>query len=74
MRVIKKLALLFTLGALVVGWSGVVYADKNFKSINPVPPIPEIVARVKGNDISAKHIKFQFMQVLKNTQSPITSA
>lgn len=73
MHVTNKSTLLSALGAFLVIWLEVSYADQKFENINQIPSIPDVVARVNGSDISAKHIKFQFLQVLKNTNSPITS-
>ena len=74
MRVIKKWVLLFAIGGLLVSWSGSAHANRQLETINQIPTIPDIVARVNGNDIPAKPIKFQFMKVLKNEQGSITPA
>ena len=74
MRVTKKLVLLLILGALLVSGLQVVYADGPQGGINQIPPIPDVVARVNGSEISAKHIRFEFMRVLKSTRVPMTSA
>jgi len=69
----KKWNLLFTTAIFFISCLGTAYADTKPLGINQIPPIPDVVARVNGSDISAKHIKFQFMQVLKRSQVPITS-
>ena len=74
MRVTKKLVLLLILGTLLVSGLQAVYADGPPGGINQIPPIPDVVARVNGSEISAKHIRFEFMRVLKNTRVPMTSA
>ena len=68
MLVEKKSNLLLTIAIFFTCCLGVAYADSKTFDINQIPPIPDVVARVNGSDISAKHIKFQFMQVLKNVQ------
>jgi peptidyl-prolyl cis-trans isomerase C len=74
MRVIKKLVLLLVVGTLLVGGLQAVHADGLPRSTNQIPPIPDVVARVNGSDILAKHIKFEFMRVLKNARAPMTFA
>ena len=74
MLVVKKLNLLLTMAIFFTSCLGVAYADTKTLDINQIPPIPDVVARVNGSDISAKHIKFQFVQVLKKSQAPFTSA
>ena len=73
MLVEKKSNLLLTIAIFFTCCLGVAYADSKTFDINQIPPIPDVVARVNGSDISAKHIKFQFMQVLKNVSAPMTS-
>ena len=74
MRAIKKLVLLLVTATLLVSSPQAVHADGSSGSINQTPPIPDVVARVNGSDILSKHIKFQFMKVLKNTRGLMTSA
>jgi parvulin-like peptidyl-prolyl isomerase len=73
MFMVKKWNLLFTTAIFFISCLGTAYADTKPLGINQIPPIPDVVARVNGSDISAKHIKFQFMQALKRSQVPITS-
>ena len=54
MRVTKTWVSLFILGALVVGGLRTVYSDEPPGAINQIPPIPDVVARVNGSEISAK--------------------
>ena len=74
MLVVKKWNWLLAIATFFVSFLGAAYAEKKPVGINQIPPIPDIVARVNGSDISAKHIKFQFVQVLKKSQAPFTSA
>ena len=74
MLVVKKWNLLLTIATFFVSFLGAANAESKPVGINQIPPIPDIVARVNGSDISAKHIKFQFVQVLKKSQAPFTSA
>ena len=74
MFMVKKWNLLFTTAIFFISCLGTAYADTKPLGINQIPPIPDVVARVNGSDISAKHIKFQFVQVLKKSQVPFTSA
>ena len=74
MFMVKKWNLFFTTAIFFISCLGTAYADTKPLGINQIPPIPDIVARVNGSDISAKHIKFQFVQVLKKSQAPFTSA
>ena len=74
MLVVKKWNWLLAIATFFVSFLGAAYAEKKPVGINQIPPIPDIVARVNGSDISAKHIKFQFVQVLKKSQVPFTSA
>ena len=74
MLMVKKWNLLFTTAIFFISCLGTASADTKPLGINQIPPIPDIVARVNGSDISAKHIKFQFVQVLKKSQTPFTSA
>ena len=74
MLVVKKWNWLLTIATFFVSFLGAAHAENKPVSINQIPPIPDIVARVNGSDISAKHIKFQFVQVLKKSQAPFTSA
>ena len=74
MLVVKKWNWLLAITTLFVSFLGAAHAEKKPVGINQIPPIPDIVARVNGSDISAKHIKFQFVQVLKKSQVPFTSA
>ena len=74
MLVVKKWNWLLTIATFFVSFLGAAHAEKKPVGINQIPPIPDIVARVNGSDISAKHIKFQFVQVLKKSQAPFTSA
>ena len=74
MLVVKKWNWLLTIATFFVGFLGAAHAENKPVGINQIPPIPDIVARVNGSDISAKHIKFQFVQVLKKSQAPFTSA
>jgi len=73
MLVVKKWNWLLAITTLFVSFLGAAHAEKKPVGINQIPPIPDIVARVNGSDISAKNIKFQFMQALKRSQVPITS-
>ena len=74
MLVVKKWNWLLTIATFFVSFLGAAHAGNKPVGINQIPPIPDIVARVNGSDISAKHIKFQFVQVLKKSQAPFTSA
>ena len=74
MFLVKKSKLFFATAMFFICWLGVAYADTKPLGINQIPPIPDVVAHVNGSDISAKHIKFQFMQVLKKSRAPFTSA
>jgi len=74
MLVVKKWNLLLTIATFFVSFLGAANAESKHVGINQIPPIPDIVARVNGSDISAKHIKFQFVQILKKSQAPFTSA
>ena len=74
MLVVKKWNWLLTIATFFVSFLGAAHAENKPVDINQIPPIPDIVARVNGSDISAKHIKFQFVQVLKKSQAPFTSA
>jgi len=74
MLVVKKWNWLLTIATFFVSFLGAAHAENKPVDINQIPPIPDIVARVNGSDISAKHIKFQFVQVLKKSQVPFTSA
>lgn len=73
MCVRKKFVLFAAIGTLLVSCLGYAHADRLPESISQIPPIPDVVARVNGSDITAKHIKFQFIQVLKKAQAPMTS-
>ena len=73
MRVIKKLVLLFAIGVLLVSWLGTAHSGRQPDGINQILQIPDVVARVNGSDIPARHIKFQFMRALKNARVPMTS-
>ena len=73
MLVLKKRKLLITIAIFFISCLGTVYAQNKPLGINQIPPIPDVVARVNGSDIPAKHIKFRFMQVLKSAQTPMTS-
>ena len=73
MRVTKRLFIFTIIGALFFGLSYRAYADRPPSSIHQTPLIPDVVARVNGSDISSKHIKFEFMRVLKNARTPMTS-
>ena len=74
MRELNMRVLYVALGTLLVSGLQAVYANGPPGGINQIPPIPDVVARVNGSEISAKHIKFEFMRVLKNTRVPMTSA
>ena len=74
MFVIKKSNLFHAVVIFFTYCFGLAYADTKPLGIHQIPPIPDIVARVNGSDISAKHIKFQFTQVLKKSQAPFTAA
>jgi len=73
MRVTKRCVLLSAAIVLLVCGLKTVYADIPPGNLNQTPSIPDVVARVNGSDISSKYIKFEFMQILKNTQVPMTS-
>ena len=73
MFMVKKWNLLFTAAIFFISCLGTAYAGTKPLGINQIPPIPDVVARVNGSDISAKHIKFRFKQALKRSQVPITS-
>ena len=73
MRVTKRLFIFTIIGALFFGLSHRAYADRPPSSIHQTPLIPDVVARVNGSDISSKHIKFEFMRVLRNARTPMTS-
>ena len=66
MFVVKKLNLFPAIAIFFTCCLGLAYADTKPVGINQTPPIPDVVARVNGSDISAKNIKFQFMQALKS--------
>jgi len=73
MLVVKKWNSLLTIATFFVSFLGIAHAENKSVGINQIPPLPDIVARVNGSDISAKYIKFRFEQVLKSTKVPMTS-
>jgi peptidyl-prolyl cis-trans isomerase C len=74
MFVVKKSNLFPAIAVFFTCGLGLANADTKPLGINQIPPMPDVVARVNGSDISAKHIKFQFMQVLRKSQASFTSA
>ncbi len=73
MRVTKKWFSLFIIGVLLVGGLGTVHAEGPLSSLNQIPAIPNVVARVNGSEIPANFIKFEFMRVLKKLKTRLTS-
>lgn len=73
MRMTKKWVSVLIAGWLLTGGLTAVHAEGPLMRADQIPPIPDVVARVNGNDISSKHVKFEFARVLKNARGPMTA-
>ena len=70
MRIATKWVSVLVLGWVLFGGSAVVFAEGEPLQGSQIAPIPDVVARVNGNDVSSKYVKFEFNRVLQNARRP----
>ena len=71
MRIATKWVSVLVLGWVLFGGSAVVFAEGEPLQGSQIAPIPDVVARVNGNDVSSKYVKFEFNRVLQNARRPL---